>query len=150
MSEEQNNEGTENQNNQDNTAEQPSQPQPAQAQEEPKKEIPHIEDENMEIPENKQVAIIAYFTLIGFIIALVMHGNESNKNELGAFHLRQMLGLWLCSLVTSFIPLVNLIGFIFWFVLWIIGLIAAINGEKKPVPIVGNLFQQWFANTFKA
>ncbi|HET7537816.1 MAG TPA: hypothetical protein VFJ90_15260, partial [Candidatus Didemnitutus sp.] len=40
--------------------------------------------------EDKTVAILSYITLIGFIIALVMHG--SNKTKLGAYHLRQTLG----------------------------------------------------------
>jgi len=30
------------------------------------------------------------------------------------------------------------------FVLWIIGLIAAVQGEEKPVPVLGAQFQQWF------
>jgi uncharacterized membrane protein len=34
------------------------------------------------------------------------------------------------------------------FVLWIMGLIAAINGQMKPMPVVGPLYQKWFGTTF--
>ncbi len=40
--------------------------------------------------EDKTVAIVAYLTLIGFIIAIILNGQK--KTALGAFHLRQMLG----------------------------------------------------------
>jgi hypothetical protein len=31
-------------------------------------------------------------------------------------------------------------------ILWIIGLIGAIKGEEKPVPLLGEQFQEWFRN----
>ncbi|HEX7617277.1 MAG TPA: hypothetical protein VF480_01010 [Verrucomicrobiae bacterium] len=34
------------------------------------------------------------------------------------------------------------------FVFWILGLVAAINGEMKPMPMVGPLYQKWFGTTF--
>ena len=33
-------------------------------------------------------------------------------------------------------------------VLWVMGLIAAINGERKPMPVVGEMYQKWFGNAF--
>ena len=55
-----------------------------------------MENQNFNgIPEknedSKTVAILSYCTLIGFIIAIVM--NSSKKSKLGAFHLRQVLGI---------------------------------------------------------
>ncbi|RFN58347.1 hypothetical protein [Marixanthomonas ophiurae] len=97
----------------------------------------------------KNIAIIAYITLIGWIIALVMHNN--NKTELGAYHLRQMLGIMVLGLVLSLlnmlldIYILALIIQIGLLVLWVLGLIAAVQGEKKPVPLLGEQFQQWFA-----
>ena len=108
--------------------------------------------------EDKTVAIVAYITLIGFIIALVMHG--SKKTQLGAFHLRQMLGIFLTGvalyigviilgIVTLGLGLLlyPLVG-IFMLVLWIMGLIAAANGEMKPTPLLGAKYQEWFKNAF--
>ncbi|WP_339703517.1 hypothetical protein [uncultured Marixanthomonas sp.] len=97
----------------------------------------------------KTIAIIAYITLIGWIIALVMHNN--NKTALGAYHIRQMLGIMLLGLALSLlgslldIYILSVILNIGVLVLWVLGLIAAIQGEKKPVPLLGEQFQQWFA-----
>ncbi len=109
--------------------------------------------QQMQQSEDNTVAVIAYITLIGWIIALIMHSNK--KTALGAYHLRDMFGLILTSLVlwvVSFIPFIGgiiyLLGVIFLFVLWLIGLINAVNKEMKPLPVIGDLFQRWFANMF--
>jgi uncharacterized membrane protein len=110
--------------------------------------------------EDRTIAILAYITIIGFIIAIVMHG--SKKTALGSFHLRQVLGLivtglalWLPGIIISMIPFVNFLMLLLWpvigismFVLWLMGLIAAANGEQKPVPVMGPHYQKWFANAF--
>lgn len=110
--------------------------------------------------EDTTVALLAYITIIGFIIAIVMHGNK--KTALGAYHLRQTLGLFLTAVVAwipctilTMIPVVNLVMVLVWpllgiglFVLWVMGLIAAINGQQKPLPLVGEHYQKWFANAF--
>jgi uncharacterized membrane protein len=107
----------------------------------------------------KIVAILSYCTLIGLIIALVMNSDQKNKSELGATHLRQGLGIictsfamMIVSFIFVFIPfigwiiamLINL-SYIAIFVFWILGLIAAIQGEKKVVPVLGPLYQKIFA-----
>ena len=93
--------------------------------------------------DGKTVAIISYITLLGWIIALILHGN--NKTEVGAFHLRQMLGLMLTSLVLSFIPILGWILNIGILVLWVMGLIAATQNSTKPVPLLGNFYQNTFS-----
>jgi uncharacterized membrane protein len=105
------------------------------------------------IAEDKTVAIIAYLTLIGFIAAVIIHSNK--KTKLGAFHLRQMLGFmlsWLVVIVLIVIPLVGWVlipvFYIFMLICWIMGLIAAINGQMKPMPVVGKYYQKWFGTTF--
>jgi hypothetical protein len=30
--------------------------------------------------------------------------------------------------------------------MWIMGLVNAINGQEKPVPILGNKYLEWFEN----
>ena len=92
--------------------------------------------------DGKVKAIISHITWIGWIIALVVNMND--KDELASFYIRQMLGLWLFSIVISFIPVVNIIGWLITLVFWIISLIGAINGEQKLIPWVGQLFQDWF------
>ncbi|NVN16742.1 YtxH domain-containing protein [Muricauda sp. HICW] len=94
-------------------------------------------------PESgKTVAIVAHLTLIGWIIALIM--NSSNKTEIGSFYIRQTLGIGLLGVVLSIIPIINFFAWILPLILWIISLIGAINGTKKPVFLVGEYFQDWF------
>lgn len=103
--------------------------------------------------EDKTVAILSYITLIGFIIALVMHG--SNKTKLGSYHLRQTLGFVVTGFAVGFISIIPILGWLVaivafpvFFVLWIMGLISAVNGQMKPVPLIGEHYQKWFANSF--
>ena len=106
----------------------------------------------------KIVAILSYCTLIGLLIAFVMNSDQKNKSELGNFHLRQALGLiatsfcmMIASIILAFIPvlgwmlimLINL-AYIGVLVFWILGLISAINSEKKVLPLVGALYQNLF------
>ena len=91
----------------------------------------------------KLVAIISYGTVIGWVIALILH--QRHHSELGAFHLRQTLGLYLSAIVLAWIPLVGWLIVLALLALWVIGLAAAIQGESKPVPFVGVWFQQIFA-----
>ena len=104
----------------------------------------------------KTVALISYLTIIGWIVAYVMYAGQ--KTALGAFHLRQSIFLfiigivlYIANIIFLFIPVLGwiinillLLAGIGLFVLWLIGLIAAINGEQKAVPIVGEKAQQMF------
>ena len=103
----------------------------------------------------KMVAILSYCTLIGFIIALVLNGDQKNKSELGVFHIRQALGIFLTSFATGiaaiilmFIPfigwLIVMAAYIMVIVFWIMGLIAAISSERKAVPLLGDFYQNLF------
>lgn len=92
--------------------------------------------------DGKNIALIAHLTLIGWIIALVM--NNNTKDEFGSFYIRQVLGLGLCGLVLSFIPVFGWVVSLGIFVLWIMSLIGALAGEKKLTPVLGEYFQDWF------
>lgn len=103
--------------------------------------------------EDKTVAIISYVTIIGFIAAIFMH--QSNKTQLGAFHLRQVLGIVLTGVVGGMVGVVPILGWIVCFflviclfVLWLLGLISALRGDMRPVPILGEHYQRWFAGAF--
>ena len=113
---------------------------------------------NSDATDDKTIAIVSYLTLIGFIVAVIMHGTK--KTRLGAYHLRQSLGLMLTAIavafavaIMAFLPIIGwLAGMAAWIgllVLWVMGLLAAINGEQKPVPVLGVHFQKWFGNAFE-
>ncbi|NRD24445.1 YtxH domain-containing protein [Winogradskyella litoriviva] len=94
------------------------------------------------LSDGKNVAIIAHLTPIGWIIALIM--NSSNKTEYGSFYIRQYLGIFILGFILGLIPLINLIAWLLPLAMWIMSLIGSLSGEKKPVFLLGNQFQEWF------
>jgi uncharacterized membrane protein len=106
--------------------------------------------------DTKTTAWVSYLWWIGWIISLVTSNNTNPKPSLVVFHLRQSFGLLVISTGLEILRRMSPFGFyggFYWiyiilsiglFVLWIIGLIAAVQGEEKPIPVVGPLFQQWF------
>lgn len=83
--------------------------------------------------DSKTTSIVAYLTWIGLLIAFLAGDKEGAK-----FHLNQALVIWLFSLL-SVIPCIGWIWAIFMFVCWIMGFVAAINQEEKPVPLIGGI-----------
>ena len=97
--------------------------------------------------DDKTKSIVAHLTLIGWIIALVMNQNDKGPNT--SFYLRQNLGLllfWIFGWVIGLAHIAPLvwIWYVLIFILWVISLISAIGGTQKAVPVVGDMFQQWF------
>lgn len=84
---------------------------------------------------DKTMSIVAYLGIIGIVVVLVTGAHQ--KSEDVKFHLNQSLTLLICSLV-SIIPFVGWVAGIGVIALWVICFIAAINGEKKTAPVVGN------------
>ena len=99
--------------------------------------------------QGKTTAVVAYITIIGTIIAYFM--NLEPKDRLASFHIRQAFGLHiLLYLIGALLGMFNEFYiiwafYIFYFVLWGYGLIMAIKGEEREVPILGPLFQKWFS-----
>lgn len=101
--------------------------------------------------ENNTPAIVAYITIIGSIVALLMN-NEEKKTEFNSFHIRQGLGINLSfHLFSYFIGYfdswaVSTAYYILILGMLVIGFIGAVNHEKKLVPGVGQIFQNIFKN----
>ncbi|UFH35307.1 hypothetical protein [Flavobacterium acetivorans] len=104
---------------------------------------------NNNIEQGKTAAITSYILGIGVFIAMSM--NSEDKNSFASFHIRQGLGLTLTFIslgliISNFDSL--MISAPMWIcisVLWTYGIFSAIKGETKPVPLLGNLYQKWFA-----
>ncbi|PRZ27871.1 hypothetical protein [Flavobacterium granuli] len=104
---------------------------------------------NNNIEQGKTAAITSYILGIGVFIAMSM--NSEDKNSFASFHIRQGLGLTLTFIslgliISNFDSL--MISAPMWIcisILWSYGIFSAIKGETKPVPLLGNLFQKWFA-----
>ena len=117
----------------------------------------------------KTAGIISYLTIVGWLIAfLAMH--KDNKTELGSYQLRQTLLFHIVSIIISWVLAwifgailfssattgavagLSLISTLNWvvriglFVLWLIGFLGAINGEKKPIPFIGDKAQTMFSS----
>ena len=101
------------------------------------------------IEEGKTIALIAYLTVIGLIIAFVM--NNDKKNPFAIYHVRQVIGLVVTGIGSFIIGLIPFIGWIasiaisiLIIVMWISGLLNALNGQAKPMPVLGKKFEEWF------
>lgn len=105
---------------------------------------------NQTVSEGKTIAIISYITFIGTIIAFVM--NQNKRNYFAAFHIRQAIGLVLLNIAFSLLMRYSSMGIVDSILgfailgLWIYGLIGAIQGEEKKIPLLGDQFQEWFKN----
>ncbi len=104
--------------------------------------------ENTTVQEGKTMAIISYITFIGTIIAFFM--NKDKKNSFAAFHIRQMIGIILLGIVINLIArfanlglISTIIGYI-PIVFWVLGFIGALQGQEKKIPLLGDMFQEWF------
>lgn len=105
------------------------------------------------VSESKTAAILSYITVVGFIIAIVLQGQ--NKTRLGAYHLRQSLGIYLTCVVSGALAFVPVLGWLLmpvvWvglIVVWVMGLIAAAQGRMTPVPLIGQKIQDLLTTAF--
>lgn len=108
----------------------------------------------------KTASIVSYFWFIGWLIAyFAMY--KDNKTDLARYQLRQTLLFHIATTVISYglgllfgILIVSTGGLSIYYllrivqvgflILWIIGLIGAINAEKKPIPFIGERAQTMF------
>lgn len=105
------------------------------------------------VSEDKTAAILSYITVVGFIIAIVLQGQK--KTRLGAYHLRQSLGIYLTGVVAGVLVFIPVLGWILmpavWLALvvfWVMGLIAAAQGRMTPVPLIGQKIQDLLTTAF--
>jgi len=87
------------------------------------------------------VAVISYFTLIGWVVAMVIY--DKHQSSLASFHLRQSLGLIITGALLSLIPLVGWVLNFAVILAWAVGLYSAIQGQEYKVPLLGNLYQEY-------
>ena len=98
-----------------------------------------------EIEEGKFWAFLGVFlTVLGFILVLL--AKKDNKYAMyygkqGLVLFIAYIGIWLITMVMHMIPILGwliIAGlWIIFVVLWIIGLVYAVSGEEKDIPIIG-------------
>jgi len=97
----------------------------------------------------KTKAIISHLFVIGWIIAVVV--NMSNKEEYASYYIKQNLGiiilgiaLRILNVIPVFGPALMVIGGLLLFIFWLMSFVWSIQGEMKPIPLLGDKFQDWF------
>ena len=101
-----------------------------------------------EIEKGKTMGGIAYFGIIGFLIAYL----TSKENKYVLYHAQQGLLLAIIGILVP-IPVIGWIIGICVLVLFVIGLLNGFKGEIKPLPVIGqfafkfNLLKPEAANT---
>ena len=105
--------------------------------------------------DRKMTGIVGYLTWIGLLIAFVAGDREGAK-----FHLNQALVILLAStilgvvtgivsvltaipilgwIIALLVGLISLVGGIFLFICWLMGLVYAIQEQEKEVPVLGKI-----------
>ena len=96
----------------------------------------------------KVTGIVSYISWVGWLVAFLAGDKEGAK-----FHLNQslvlMIGMTVLPIVSAVVGFIPVVGFIVRLVaglcslvllaFWIVGLVGAIKGEEKSVPIIGNI-----------
>lgn len=110
-----------------------------------------MEGKKVPFSQNKHLTdIVAYLTLIGWVVAYAAGSREASK-----FHLNQALAIILADLglnvvfaiaTLHYVPGVSLLlravcGLLSFctVVLWVMGLVYAAKGKETPVPVLGEV-----------
>ena len=95
--------------------------------------------------EKDLLAILSYFGILFLIPMLAGKDNEFNQ-----FHAKQGLVLFIAEIITAmfaWVPIIGWIGalllYIVWFVFFIMGIINVLNGQKKELPLIGQLTEKF-------
>ena len=105
-----------------------------------------------EMEEGKVFAILSYIIPFFLLVPLIQR-----NNAFSLYHAKQCLLLWLASFVImTALSIIVCVGWIVMpfaglaiLILAIMGLINAIKGEMKPVPLVGKFAEEWFKGLTK-
>jgi uncharacterized membrane protein len=99
--------------------------------------------------KNTTMAALAYFL---FFVPLL---TDAKDDPFVKYHVKQGLllfilsmALWILNMILLRIPFIGwLVSFVLGvglFVLWLLGLMNALNGKQEPVPLVGQYAEQFF------
>ena len=83
--------------------------------------------------------------LLGFITGIVFLVVEKESGFV-KFHAKQstitFLGLLVLMIVIGWIPVLNILIFVFSLILWFVLMVKALRGEKYMLPVVGKLAEE--------
>lgn len=99
-------------------------------------------------PPGKMKAVIAYFTLVGLLIAITM--NKDENDDFALWHIKNMFGLCLIifvSFVLSYQEYLLYFGSVLFYgsiLFWFYSLIMAVINKQSGIPYLSQKFQKWF------
>lgn len=100
----------------------------------------------------KVQSILSY---IGILWLVAYFGGKQERNDLSRYHLKQGLGLWIIAVIFNIVlyivvmtipflaAILSTVSIIF-LILMIFGIINAANEVKKPLPVIGKMFEGKF------
>ncbi|RAV29093.1 hypothetical protein [Sinomicrobium soli] len=101
----------------------------------------------------KAQSIVSY---LGIFWLVAYFAGKDQRDDLSRYHLKQGLGLFITGILfniavtivnaisSSLGMIVGLVGIVF-LVFLIMGIINAVNEEKKPLPVIGKMFEDKFS-----
>lgn len=110
---------------------------------------------------DKTMGIVAYLSIVGWVVALVQNNDKKGyEKTFTAFHLRQMLGImiigfciWVVQIPLVWIPFVGFAVSVLLslgiFAFWVLGIVAAANGQRKELPFIGEPIQKMLGKLFE-
>lgn len=119
-----------------------------------------MENNSSTTDNGKVAAILSYFGIILWLVAyFALH--KDKKTTLGSYQLRQtllfaivstvlvivlsiVLGILIVATGITALAYLGTLIYLGLFIVWIIGLLGAINGQQKPMPLIGEKAQTMF------
>jgi uncharacterized membrane protein len=119
-----------------------------------------MENNTSTTDNGKVAAILSYFGIILWLVAyFALH--KDKKTTLGSYQLRQtllfaivstvlvivlsiVLGILIVATGITALAYLGTLIYLGLFIVWIIGLLGAINGQQKPMPLIGEKAQTMF------
>lgn len=103
-----------------------------------------MEEETKSYKKNTGMAVVAY---IIFFIPLL---TDAKNDPFVKYHVKQGVVLFIGYIIEMFIGAIPGMGWVispllglFLFVLFIIGIINAVNGKEKPLPVIGGFAEKF-------
>ena len=97
--------------------------------------------DSKDVEENKGMAVLSY---IGILVLIPLLAKKDSK--FAQFHAKQGLVIFIGEVIISVIGVIPFIGWLIWFVGWIflvvisiMGIVNALKGQAKELPVVGGL-----------
>ena len=90
---------------------------------------------------NTLMAALSYFGILVIVPLLT----EAKNDPFVKFHIKQGIVLLIAYVICGFVIWVPIIGWtlgVVLFVLFLMGLINALNGQQKPLPIIGQFAEK--------